>query len=405
MRPRRRTALEPDGAPKAAFARTGPPLAGVAHLHTPSNPDRPPTPRVHRRGMPYPFAMKCVLTHRPALLWYLRQPDPRREGARTSRTQVSGATVPPDAAVKKLQWFLDLEDVPLEFLVSDPARRRKTDSVRTHLCRAALPGGSLLPIPGGIDDIDLYIASPELLFALLAQQSSIQEAIYTGMCLCSDFRLDPVAPSGVVTRTDGPLTTRQRIGEYLNRAPALKGIGRARQALPHLRDHARSPKECGLGMLFGLPHRLGGFALGSITFNPCIRVREGTGPDGRPRMKRRYPDILITARGQKRTRRDIAADYDSDSEHRRLGKVSLDARRRNAIATVDRLVHYSLTTSDAQDFSYLKHLSDQMRRQLGVRAWPELRTSLDSHESRLKIASIEKDQFDLWRRFVLNSPL
>lgn len=356
--------------------------------------------------MPYARSMmKCVLTHRAALLWYLRQHNPRRNGERASRARIDGAVAPSDDVVKRLRWFLDLEDLQLEFLVADHGQRRKTNAMRTHLCCVDLPAGSLVPIPSGVDGMDLYIVSPELLFILLASRGTIQEAIYYGMCLCSDFRLDASAPSGVVTRTEPSLTTCQRIGEYLSRATALKGVGRARRAFPHLRDHARSPKECGLGMLFGLPHSLGGLCLGTVTFNPCIKVREGTQPDGKPRMARRYPDILITAHASKRNRRDIAVDYDSDSEHRRLGKISLDARRRNAIATVDHLVYYSLTTSDAQDFTYLKRLADQMRRQLGIRAWPELRASIDSYESRLKIASIEKSQFELWREFVLRSPL
>lgn len=355
----------------------------------------------------YSFRMKSVITHLSALRWLLSHENPREQGDRASRAGLTDARVPPADMLEKLQWFLDQEDRQLEFLVADRSvfRRSKQAMARVHL--GALPAGSLIPIPSGNDEISLYVTSPELTFVQCCRRVDLPQAIFYGMALCSGFRIDPYAPGGVTTRryTDGQLTSVARIGVYLDRLPNIHGSKMARRALPHIKECALSPREIGLAMFFGLPNRLGGMALGHIALNQRVDVYDGRNVNGESRVSARYPDILITATGLEGSRCAAAVDYDADAVHRLPGRPERDTRRRNAIATVDALAHYTITTEDANDFTYLMLTGERIRKQLGVRRWAGIRGHLDSSDNKRKIAELEYRQLELWERFVRNNPL
>lgn len=350
--------------------------------------------------------MKCVLSHNAAYVWLMHHRNPRPDNERSSRAQLGGASVPGRAAVSKLQWFLDLENTPLEFLVCDASLRRKQSSAITHLCTKQLPEGSLIPIASGIDDIELYCVSPELCFIQLCQSDDLLEAIFHGMALCSDYRLDPVARSGAVFRehNDSQLTSTSKLAAYIAKGTEIHGSTRALQALAHVHDHSRSPKESGIAMFYGLPQRLGGMALGEVVMNPRIEIYDGRDAEGNTKTSVRYPDVLITAKTTRRGTKCVAFDYDSQSEHQEPWKVVKDSRRRNAIASIDQLVHYAIRLEDAKDFDYMVLLGDRARKVLGLRPWPVVRGGSDNVDRKLSIAKLEQRRFNLWNRFVRQSP-
>lgn len=350
--------------------------------------------------------MKCVLGHTAATIWYMRHKNPREIGSRSLRASLAYASIPSDEVIRKLQWFLDLEDIPLDFLTDDPLLRRRGKRVCAHLCRDSLPQGSLIGIPSGIDDLSLYITNPELTFVHMAATSDKLDAIYAGMALCSDYRIEPLGAGGIVTRScsDVPLTSVSRIERFLVRAGSLFGARKARIALPYVLEHSRSPKESGLAMFYGLPPALGGMKLGTVRLNPCIKVFTGRDLFGKPQSEERYPDILLTSVTKSGVRRDVAFDYDSVSVHEGDAKLLDDRRRANAIATVDSIVHYSITTSDLEDFDYLVLMGERARRVLKLAARPTLRVSRESEEGRMQLARFRSRQDDLWKRFVFKGP-
>lgn len=356
-----------------------------------------------RRAGPSVDAMKCILSHTAAYLWLMRHPNPRPAGFRASRASLAGAAMPDHATAKKLQWFLDLEDVPLDFLVATPRAMRRAENIAPHLCTRPLPVGSLIPIPSPLDEMELYCTSPELTFVQLCHHHDVLDAIFHGMSLCSDYRLDTMARSGVTYREfEEPLTTPQKIRSYLALADTIPGIQLARRALPHVHPHARSPKEIGIAMFFGLPQRLGGMALGEIHLNPCIDIFDGYGPDGSPRTSQRFPDV-IAARTVQGIVLMVAFDYDSRAEHRDPWKVARDARRRNAIATVSDLTHIVITPEDAADYRYMVLTGDRARAVLKLPPWPTVRTKSEADAFR-KQNELDHLRFILWRRFVQGSP-
>ena len=351
--------------------------------------------------------MKCILSHTAACIWYLSNAAPDELRGRSSRASLAGAGVPHAAEIKRLQWFLGLEDVPLDLLVSDPGLRRTTDSVHVHVCRQEPPEGSLVPIPSGLDTIDLYIVRPELAFLLIARSSNMQLAIYTGMALCSDYRLDPVVPGGVVTRgeSDHAPTSVEKIRAYLVRAKGCYGYRTALQALGHVTEHARSPKESGIAMFYGLPAHYGGMHLGEVALNPCIRVYRGeSGGFGEESFEVRYPDVLISARGRDGIRRSVSFDYDADSTHKGDLKQIMDRRRANSIATVQDLTHYTIATFELGDIEYLIRLGDQARRVLKRRKVPILHEKPGSVEAHRRLEAFKRAQQELWDSFLRGSP-
>lgn len=350
--------------------------------------------------------MKCILSHTAACIWYLRHVAPRSVGERASRATITGAGAPDAKLADYLRWYLDLRDVSLDLLVDTQAAQRRSRAVRTHVCRRALPSGSLIAIPSGTDEVELYITCPELTYLQMARGTSLVQEVYVGMALCSEYRLDSVAAGGVVVRAgdDRPPTSPTRIRAYVERTAGVPGRRRAGKALSYVRERSRSPKESWLALFYGLPAYYGGMNLGAVTLNPLIEVYRGRDRYGERISEMRSPDILITRTDADGVRHDVAFDYDADSTHAGDRKRLLDRRRANSIATVGQLTHFSIATEDLGDLAYLIRLGDQACKVLGGRVAPAVHGARNSADARLRIAEFERRQRELWDEFVRTSP-
>lgn len=358
-------------------------------------------------NLSYHPVMKCILSHTAAYLWLMRHVNSETTSETPCIVNCFDATIPCDADVRKMRWFLDLEDVPLDFLDGDRSLRRYSAAVRPRVSTLRLPPQSCIPIASGIDGIDLYCSSPELCFVQMCQRGDVFDAIFHGMALVSEYRLDSVAASGIVHRegNDRQLTTVAQLASYLDDAPAMPGVKLARRALPFVLERSRSPKETGIAMLYGLPQRLGGMALGTMSLNPELRVFDGRNPDGSERTSSRYPDILVVLIRPDGSTQLVAFDYDSEAVHQSSWKVLMDSRRRNALATIENLTHYAIRKEDAQDYRYMVLLGDRARRTLGLRPWPQVRGLPDNADAQLHARKLDNLRFELWTRFVRMSPL
>lgn len=327
--------------------------------------------------------------------------DPR-VGETVSYRDVPRSSDAPDArVVEELRWSIEIDGI-LDFLVIGDGEMRRSSSVCPRRCTQILPPGSLIPIACHSADAELYVCCPELAFIQVCQCVDIAGAIYYGMNVCSDYRFDAFSPGGVAYRMEGAHSTAsvKSIKSYLSRAGGLRGVKRARLALPYIREHVRSPKECALGMLFCLPSKWGGFDLGSLSFNECVRVYNGIDKSGEKRFCTRYPDIVIRSSSQTGENRTVFVDYDPDSTHSGDAKGLLDSRRRNDMATLRETCHFTVTSDDAASFDYLEKLADQIRRALGGRIRPALRCSIDSAQARDILASARTCRRELWAQFL-----
>ena len=113
------------------------------------------------------------------------------------------------------------------------------------------------------------VTSPEHTFVQLAHKHSLLETVYMGFALCSNYRIDPYAEHGIVTRSAacGALTSRQKLLAYIDAHPKMRGTGKARRALAYVRDGSNSPMESALAMGLGMPVILGGFNAGRIAMS------------------------------------------------------------------------------------------------------------------------------------------
>lgn len=345
-----------------------------------------------------------ILSHFSALWWFLSHRDPRVDSNAPYLAIPTSADAPDALFVEQLRWTIGIEG-PLDFLVLGNGAFRRSASVRPHVCTQDLPPGSLIPIACHASDAELFVCSPELAFLQICQIVDTCEAIYFGMCACSEFRFDPFVQGGVVYRTEGShsIASLRSMEAFLDSAKGIKGIKRARLALVHVSEHARSPKECALGMLLCLPSRLGGFDLGRLSFNEGVRVFDGRDRWGRSKYLMRYPDIVIRSKSCNDERRLVYVDYDPVSTHAGGEKALLDSRRRNDIATIRDVPHFSITSDDAGSFDYLEKLADRIRRLLGRRARPLLRGSKDSAANREVLCRVREHRHSLWSQFVVKS--
>lgn len=307
-----------------------------------------------------------VLSHFSALWWFLSHRDPHVDSNAPYLAIPTSADAPDALLVEQLRWTIGIEG-PLDFLVLGNGAFRRSTAVRPHSCTQDLPPGSLIPIACHASDAELFVCSPELAFLQICQIVDTRQAIYFGMCACSEFRFDPLVQGGVVYRAEGShsIASVRSMEAFLDSAKGVRGIKRARMALAHVREHARSPKECALGMLLCLPSRLGGFDLGQLSFNERVRAYDGHDRWGRSKYITRYPDIAIRSKIREDERRMVFVDYDPVSTHAGEGKALLDSRRRNDIATIRDVPHFSITSDDAASFEYLEMLADRIRRLLG----------------------------------------
>ena len=350
--------------------------------------------------------MKCCVSHMTAVRWFMAHENPRaRVGYRQRPIDLSCCSAVPEDRAEPLARALEIPDgAPIDLIVGRARDRRGSDRVRYRTCAfAPLPAGSLVRLPVEVPQLEVYAACPEWAFAQICGEGDLIGSIYTGHALCSGYRMDATCGSGVRSRADGALTSVFLIERYLQEADGIWGGGRAREALPFVMEGSRSPMETGLGMWFGLPVRLGGFGLNVISLNPRVRIPSVIGSVGE-----RFPDIAIAepglrlgARVRGRSHPIALVDYDADSEHatsRR--KVARDSGRRNELATVRDVVHFTVTTDQVGDYLYMCKLAEGIRKTVGARRLPRFKPGTPEDERHARLDEIDRLRFALWFRLI-----
>ena len=166
-----------------------------------------------------------------------------------------------------------LAATPQQLCVSSRGGRRFVSAADCRLVTGGYPIGSLYRL---LDDV--LVASPELTFLQMARELDFDLLVAYGYELCGYFARTPEDPGFVNCPA---LTSTARIAEYLDRLEALRrergegmpwGLGPARRALRHVRDHAASPEEAVVSMVLTLPCRLGGYGLPPAALNERVRL-------------------------------------------------------------------------------------------------------------------------------------
>lgn len=211
--------------------------------------------------------MSIYLSHESALRYWLTKcgdeaiPDMADErgfvGARGSMREMRAACLPLDFSRER----------PLHVLVPDRRDYRSLDSAVTHVNTGRPPAGSFYELTGTD-----CVCGPELVVLQMAQTRSLLEVVEIGCHLCGTFAIGDEG-HGFVGRRD-PLTTPERIAEYLAMSGGAYGIARAREALRCVTPLVASPMEVLLAMAFVLPPKWGGWDMPEISANQRIEVDE-----------------------------------------------------------------------------------------------------------------------------------
>lgn len=184
-----------------------------------------------------------------------------------------------------------------------------------HRSCAALPDDSLLHAGDG-----LYVPSPELCLAQIAQKASDLEIIFLGSLLCGSFMIDPSTQSGTAPRK--PLTNPKALERFVTKNPGLRGVKPLRRVLRHITEGAASPPEVFLRMTMTLPTRLGGFGLTDARVN--YRLTPTQRAQRIARRKTLVPDLLWPEL-------KLDVEYDSDAMHLTSQQAMLDSTKRLAL--------------------------------------------------------------------------
>lgn len=349
--------------------------------------------------------MSVCISHRCAAKWLVSNPNHMIGSKPLARSDVPAFRAPLAADARCILEQLGVDDQPLDVLVPSVADRRSTSRLKVHVCQHMdkLPTGSFIPIESRIDDVDLYVTSPELTLAHLANRADGLETIFWGMAFCSEYRLEPLSRSGVVLRTghDRPLTDTRRLRRFLKQAGLVRGASFALRLVPHMLERSRSPRESGLAMFLGLGTLYGGNSLGTIQLNPMISIYDGTDRFGGRKIISRSPDLLILPRARSKQGHRVLVDYDSDSEHLvSEQKAALDSSRRNELMSLNGINYYTVTTAQANSYRAMVDLAERIRRNIGARPRPMLKGNRDSTKNQEAIKGWDARRFALWHRFV-----
>ena len=162
-------------------------------------------------------------------------------------------------------------DEPLHFMVPNKRLRPRSAVYVGHACSLVLPRGSFFHLSGEVN-----VASPELTFVQMACQLSMSELIALGMELCGTYRRNVIGiavPGSSVHKTiynQHPLTSVEKLKDFVDAAGKLPGTLLARKALKYVRNNSASPYETIVYLLLCLPRRMGGYAFPEPELNPSI---------------------------------------------------------------------------------------------------------------------------------------
>lgn len=262
----------------------------------------------------YAFIMAILLSHISAIEFWLSQ--------RESRPKFVRAPVPekgPSARERKRfrQRFANQLSTPVHTLVQAPWPNK--DAFQFHSCRTLSKDISFATVRE-----DVFVCPVELAFVQVASDLAFLELVRLGFELCGTYSIDRRATGGFFQR-ETP-TTPQRMLQFLNGNPSLKGAEKARRALRYVAGNAASPAEARLAMSLTLPLMYGGLGLPKAQLNYSLPL----GTYAQRATGRHYflCDMFWPES-------NVAVEYDSDLAHTGSQRIAHDSARRNALSYID----------------------------------------------------------------------
>lgn len=211
--------------------------------------------------------------------------------------------------------FLPPSFVPWHIAVTGEAHRCIRHGVDYTIHRDIPPGAYF------VMNEHYALASPEYIFVQMAHQLPRALLIKLGYELCGTYA--PVkVEKGLPLQKKAPLANVRKIEEFIDNAPAMRGVTQARVAIKYVKDGSASARETDLSMTSSLPTFMGGYSFKGLELNYVVHFDEAA-----MRMAARayakcdlcWPDAKL----------DV--EYDSELCHGTAQSIANDKARANAL--------------------------------------------------------------------------
>ena len=328
--------------------------------------------------------------------------------------------------------------LPIDCLVQSQSDRRGLSRLACHSCAARLPRGSFL-----MAGTRFPVCSPALNYVQMASCLSKAQLVHFGMMLCGIYAKDPRSvlpsegrrqpfreqeddseePSGriygrnesfIPCTADRPrelfrrsqLTSIAEIRSFIQETSRVKGLRRAREALPLILEGSASPMESVALLMLCLPWRMGGFAFPRPLVN-CrvyidgsgeVRTREGGGAAEQEESALRAPGAefnkIDIARRDEQGRGYFECDmvwpqagaiveYHGRFSHEGWSNVAHDLRRSNILVSCG-FDYRAITKEILDDLDKLREFASGLASCLGVALHPPTRDFVE-RQRRLRV--------------------
>ncbi len=205
------------------------------------------------------------------------------------------------------------------------------------------------------DNLEVYVACPELAFLQAAGKFSLSVAVSIGCMLCASYVRDDTQSFHQTDRF--PITCKKKIQQYLEKADGVYGIKKARKVVQYISDNCNSPMEVSLATIAALPIFVGGYAMNPFVMNePLSLKKKGAMLLGTENCR---CDMLWE-------REKIVAEYESDMTHLEKTQHIYDNRRLTAITYSGYRV-VKITSNNVSSMSNLDDIFFLLRKMLGKR--------------------------------------
>ena len=197
--------------------------------------------------------------------WFWSSARGRSGIAVRTKAMLRCASVPCSHDLDSLPESLLEFPLPMHVVVPSAEMRRCRDNIKAQVISDSLPQNAFWKL-----DDSWYIASPELTFVQLGAKLGLSELIAVGYEYCGCYAIDPL--TGHATFGLNPVTTVERLRNFVDACPGIRGVKMARKAIEYVRGNSASPMETALHMRFSLMARMGGYGLPVSQLNHEVKL-------------------------------------------------------------------------------------------------------------------------------------
>ena len=244
----------------------------------------------------------------------------------------------------------NLEKGKLDVMVGETTMRSTCSWINYHVCKNSPPDGAFLRTRN-----DMYVASPEYAFDLVARHLTVVQAAILGYTLCGTYVSDPVSESGFSKRE--PLTSAFKIRRFLTALHGTQTRAISVKASRLITSNAASPMETAAAMLLSLPQRYGGYGLPAPLLNARIDLDSGM----QHLAQRNFFVVDMLWPSAK-----LIVEYDSDMFHVGAERIERDALKRNVLTHLG-YTTITLTRRQITNEALFNEVVDKLRIVLGKR--------------------------------------